>query len=82
MKTIRYIPIGIDNRGTRDSPFGFVYLALPKSVEEAGHVGYGGNRNNPDPLATWACRDTPGDAERQTWAYLGKQFPHLRDRQG
>ena len=80
-----YIPIGHDNRGTPEAPFGYVYLARSKRGNSIGRLGYGPSRDNPDPLAVWPTSDTPADLSRgtiyQARAYLARQWPDLvRDR--
>jgi hypothetical protein len=70
---------GVENRGTRDCPFGFIYIARGKELD--GRIGFGAHRENRDPLAVWACRETPDnlhpltiEAAREA---LRSAFPHL-----
>ena len=76
---MKYKVAYIDNRGTNEQPFGFVYLV--RGEELAGRIGYGAHRDNPDPLAVWACRETPHDvnalAVDAARGALAKAFPHL-----
>lgn len=74
-----YKIVGIDNRGSKDQPFGFIYIARGKHFE--GRLGFGSHRDNPHPLAIWACRETPCDinaldVDRARDA-LDRAFPHL-----
>lgn len=74
-----YKIVGIDNRGSKDCPFGFIYIA--KGKELAGRIGFGSHRDNPDPLAIWPCHETPDnigpiDVDRARGA-LAQAFPHL-----
>jgi hypothetical protein len=70
---------GIDNRGSKDCPFGFVYIASGKEV--TGRIGFGSHAENKDPLALWACRETPGNLHPLTIDRardaLRSAFPHL-----
>lgn len=74
-----YKVAAINNRGTDQVPFGFIYLM--KGKHEAGRVGFGAHKDDPNPLAIWPCKETPDDinrldAERMREA-LAKTFPHL-----
>jgi hypothetical protein len=77
-----YVPIGLDNRGTAQEPFGFVYLGTSISQQDdVGRVGFGSTRDNPDPLAIWPTRDTPDNisplAIDRIRQFLASRFPHL-----
>ena len=75
---------GIDNRGTKDCPFGFVYLAKGKEV--MGRLGFGSHAEDKNPLAIWPCNQTPHDLNWLTAARareaLAQAFPHLAKTEG
>jgi hypothetical protein len=66
---------GIDNRGTAETPFGFVNLS------DGTRVGFGSHRDDPNPLAIWWCRDTAQDIHPLTVESvriaLARKFPTL-----
>lgn len=68
--------VSVNNRGTKDCPFGFVYFA------NETRIGFGAHRDNSDPLAIWACHQTPDDlppyAAENARSALRDHFPHLR----
>lgn len=74
-----YKVTGIDNRGTKGCPFGFVYIANGK--HDYARIGFGSHRDNPDPLALWACHETPDNIDPITIdrakMALAEAFPHL-----
>ncbi len=74
--------ITLDNRGTADQPFGFVYLSTSSKEDTgAGRIGYGANRENPHPLALWPCRETPDSLDsiaiERVRTLLHETFPNL-----
>jgi len=75
-----YKPTKIDNRGTSDQPFGFVYL-VHNQERDLGElrIGFGAHSGNPDPLALWATKDTPHDLTHsdvtRVRAFLLAAFP-------
>jgi hypothetical protein len=77
-----YYPIIHDNRLTDAAPTGFVYLARTRQDAVCGRIGYGPHRDDPRPLAIWACRETPDDFRIDSFervlTYLKRAFPHLR----
>lgn len=74
-----YKIVGINNRGSGDRPYGFIYLA--KGKREAGRVGFGAHRENPNSLAIWPCHETPDDINTvdvlRMRAALAEAFPRL-----
>ncbi len=76
-----YHVAGIDNRGTKDHPCGFIYLYLPKKIEIVGRVGFGAHLENPNHLAIWPVDDTPSKIDLASvdriYAALVKEFPRL-----
>lgn len=79
-----YKVAGIDNRGSTDCPFGFVYLASGQHL--AGRIGFGSHREDSDPLAVWPCHETPDNitplAIIRVREALAQAFPHLAKVEG
>jgi hypothetical protein len=80
----RYIILGHDNRGTPESPFGYVSLGVNKRGAEVGRFGYSSDTANPGAnLALWPTSDTPSDIDyvlvTSVRNYLKRKYPHIEN---